>query len=227
MYKHTNKANGKCYIGTTSQRPEARWKHGEGYKSCRLFYRAIQKYTWDGFEHEILYTNLSKSEAEALEISLIMQNKASDPQSSYNLTNGGRGISGCTMSDEAKRKISLARKGKYCGKNSCNYGKHLSEQTRKKMSEAKRTAYCGAGNPFYGMHHTDETKKKISETKLANGTWNDKPVRCIDTGIVYRSISAAFRDTGCDGSAIGKCCTGKLKTSHGLHWEFVLQEGGD
>lgn len=37
------------------------------------------------------------------------------------------------LSKEHKQKLSEAKKGKYCGKNSPNYGKHPSEETKQKM----------------------------------------------------------------------------------------------
>lgn len=73
VYCHTNKINGKKYIGITSQKPEHRWRNGEGYKNNEYFYHSIQKYGWHNFSHEILYTDLSKIEAENLEIKLIAE----------------------------------------------------------------------------------------------------------------------------------------------------------
>lgn len=44
---------------------KVRWRNnGINYKACILFYRAIQKYGWDNFEHIILNDNLSKTEAQ-------------------------------------------------------------------------------------------------------------------------------------------------------------------
>ena len=64
VYQHKNKINGKVYIGITMQEPEKRWGvNGRNYKSSPHFYSAIQKYGWDNFEHNILYTNLTKEEA--------------------------------------------------------------------------------------------------------------------------------------------------------------------
>lgn len=63
IYCHINKVNGKRYIGQTKLKLEERWKNGEGYKGCSLFYKAIQKYGWDNFEHIILEDNISSQEA--------------------------------------------------------------------------------------------------------------------------------------------------------------------
>ena len=50
---HTSPSN-KKYIGITSLKPEYRWNKGNGYKTQTVFYRAIQKYGWDNFKHEII-----------------------------------------------------------------------------------------------------------------------------------------------------------------------------
>ena len=65
-------------------------------------------------------------------------------------------------SDEDKIKMSVSRKGKFCGENSPNYGKHPSEETRRKMSEKRR----GENNPHYGKRMTEETKKKLLDIHL-------------------------------------------------------------
>lgn len=52
-----------------------------------------------------------------------------------------------------------------------------------------------------------------------------KPVKCIETGLVYRSIKEAARATGIHHTSISMCCDGRQKKTHGTHWEFV-KEGG-
>ena len=64
VYQHKNKINNKVYIGITSRTPQERWgNQGCNYKSSPYFYNSIQKYGWDNFEHNILYTDLTKEEA--------------------------------------------------------------------------------------------------------------------------------------------------------------------
>ena len=52
----------------TGQSPEVRWRNGNGYKPCVAFNRAIEKYGWDGFDHVILYSELTREEACAKEM---------------------------------------------------------------------------------------------------------------------------------------------------------------
>lgn len=63
VYKHTSPSKG-VYIGITKQNPVIRWSNGSGYKRNPYFYKAIQKYGWDNFKHEILFSNLTQEEAE-------------------------------------------------------------------------------------------------------------------------------------------------------------------
>lgn len=64
VYLHRNKINNKCYIGKTCKRAEHRWNNGRGYKSNTYFYRAIQKYGWNAFDHRILKCDLTPDEAD-------------------------------------------------------------------------------------------------------------------------------------------------------------------
>ena len=62
VYLHTNKINGKVYVGLTSMSPEERWKNGKGYCNNSHFKSAIEKYGWDNFEHEIIKRGLTKDD---------------------------------------------------------------------------------------------------------------------------------------------------------------------
>ena len=66
VYQHLNPQTNKSYIGITKQRVQDRWKNGDGYKR-QAFYKQIQKYGWDSFEHIILLEGLTLEEAEYFE----------------------------------------------------------------------------------------------------------------------------------------------------------------
>lgn len=91
VYMHTNQQNNKKYIGITCQRPEYRWSAGAGYKTQIKFYNAIKKYGWESFTHEILFEDLTETEAKEKEIELIAKYKTVDANFGYNCTLGGEG----------------------------------------------------------------------------------------------------------------------------------------
>lgn len=89
IYIHTNKINGKKYVGQTCQQVEARWEYGDEYKNNIYFYRAIQKYGWDNFKHQIIKDNLSLKEANLLERQLIKTLRTTNNNYGYNIREGG------------------------------------------------------------------------------------------------------------------------------------------
>lgn len=212
VYCHTNKTNKKKYIGITSQNPYKRWKNGEGYRNNQHFYAAIQKYGWHNFEHEILYTNLTKSEAEKYEVKLIKEYNCCDSQKGYNIEKGGS--CGDKYTQETKDKISKSLRGKTKSEahkkhlsESCK-GREITKETREKISKKN----SGINHPMYGK------KRDIS-------LFMTKKVKCLESGIVYESIATAGRTTGIQKSDISKNCNGRLKTAGGYHWQFVLEGG--
>ena len=103
VYKHTS-PTGKVYIGITSD-VNKRWaNNGLGYcQKNTTFCRAIRKYGWDNFKHEILFTGLTQEEACIKEIELVKQYKLLDI--SYNESNGGEGFSGNQTKEHIKARI--------------------------------------------------------------------------------------------------------------------------
>ena len=158
VYVHTNKINGKKYVGQTGQRPERRWQNGYGYEKSPHFWRAIQKYGWDNFEHEIIASNLTKEEADNFEKLLINRLDLQGRESGYNLKDGG---SYGSIPEETRQKIREA-----------NTGRHHSDETKKQMSAMK----TGDKNKFYGKHHSDTSKRKISESIKRSPNNNSKKV---------------------------------------------------
>ena len=108
VYKHTSPSN-KVYIGITCKSPTDRWASGFGYSHQTYFFRAIVKYGWINFKHEILFDGLTKEEAENKEVELIAHYKAADLNFGYNIDLGGNLHK---LSEIAGKKISEAKKGK-------------------------------------------------------------------------------------------------------------------
>ena len=147
VYMHISPSD-KRYIGITKVRVEERWrKNGEGYKT-QVFYRAIEKYGWDNFQHIIIAKGLAKEEAEWLEIELIKEWDTTNREKGYNIVEGGNASDGL------------------CGELNPNYGKTPSEETRRKLSESRKGKYLGKENHFYGKRHTEEARRKISEKAM-------------------------------------------------------------
>ena len=84
VYIHTS-PSGKMYVGITSSGVKRRWQNGRGYIKNDHFYRAIQKYGWDNFDHEVIAENLTKDEACEMEKALIKELKSND----YNFSEMG------------------------------------------------------------------------------------------------------------------------------------------
>lgn len=118
VYCHECIPNGKKYYGITKD-AQKRWgNNGSGYYTNRIpgtvFENAIRKYGWDNFKHIVLHQNLSRTEACRLEQEYIANDKTNvtkyGTKYGYNMTDGGDGASGCPLSDETRRKMSLTRK---------------------------------------------------------------------------------------------------------------------
>ena len=93
IYKHTNKVNGKVYIGQTKCTDlTRRWSGGHGYKQCFYFFSAIVRYGWLNFDHEILETGImTKTLADERERYYIEKYKSRNPRHGYNIQGGGQG----------------------------------------------------------------------------------------------------------------------------------------
>ena len=198
VYKHIS-PSGKVYIGITKRKPEYRWNKGKGYREDQLlFYRAIKKYGWDNFTHEILYTGLSEKDAKNIEISLIRQYKSLGM--SYNITDGGDG-----------------------GRGLHNKRKKLSKETKLKMSKSRKGLLAGNKNPMYGRHETNPAYGKFGKEHPAS-----KKVYQYDLlGNFIKEwdcLSEVQRHLNILVTHITACCNGRQKTAGGYIWKRQFDE---
>ena len=166
---------------------------GKG-KGNRIYKRGSRVFAPPKDKSRIIYLkqNLTEGEAFKHEIYMIAVLGRIDLGTGilHNRTDGGDGVSGYIPSEETRKKISVATKGK----NHPMYGKTLSDETKRKISEKTRgkkikpfteehrrklsvasknlseetrkklsDANRGENNPNYGKTASEETKRKMSE----------------------------------------------------------------
>ena len=194
VYKHQNLSNQKVYIGITSQQPETRWKNGKGYKAHPYFYNAILKYGWNGFSHEILYTNLNYAKACEKEQELIQQFQSNIPAYGYNLTQGGEGINGYSHSQEAKEKISAFMK---------------TQDHTEKINRLSKW------NKEHREFHAQIMLERWKDLEFKNdmAKKHKKQVICVNTNEIFESINAAAQYANISPTGISKCLKGVQKTA--------------
>ena len=162
VYKITNTANGKIYLGQAVD-IQKRFKHHKSRLSNnkhqnKHLQRAYNQYGASAFTFEpILYCD--ESLLNEYEVDLIFLSESYKPEIGYNKTMGGEGGQ---PTEEVKAKISAATKGKkkkplteeHRAKiSAANKGKVLSEETRANISTANK-----------GKVFSEETRAKISAT---------------------------------------------------------------
>ena len=215
VYQHKNKINEKVYIGITSQKPEQRWgSQGCNYKSSPHFYSAIQKYGWDNFEHNILFTDLTKEQACLKEQELIKEYNSTNREFGYNSTSGGDIF---TMNEETRQKMSQAMI-----RNQNGLGHPCSEEKKEKISNAQK-----------GRKFTEEHKQKLSEAaknrhvpcseekkQILKEKSHKKSVYCEELDKIFESVQECSRQLGIPATSISKLCNGRGKTLKGYHLRY-------
>ena len=133
-----------------------------------------------------LKQNLTETEAFRHEIYMISVFGRKDLGTGilYNMTNGGDGSSGWVPSEEYRKKMSEAKKGKTHSEDSkkkmsvAQKGKTLSEEHRRKMSEANKDKTLSEehrrkiSEAHKGKIASEETKIKLSEAQKGNKNHN-------------------------------------------------------
>lgn len=160
VYRHTS-PNGKVYIGITCTSTKIRWGvSGKGYNKNILFYRAINKYGWNNFKHEILLENQTKSCAIYAEKYLIRWYKSHNI--SYNITDGGEGTLGFShpISEKCREALRIANTGrKLTQEQKENLRKiHTGKKASPETIEKLRLSHLGHKD-------SEETKRKKSLSK--------------------------------------------------------------
>ena len=218
VYMHINKVNDKKYIGITSQPVSRRWrKNGEGYKQCVLFYRAIKKYGWDNFEHIVLKEKLTEQEAKQMEKNLIKKYNSNNKKYGYNLTDGGEmthfNEEVIQRMKESKRKNPPKVNREKLSASIQYFWDNVSEEYRKQWGQQIK-------------HRAKRPEIKKAQRKFFDSDKNPRlqPVKCVETGICYRSSGEAATAMNGNVTTFHKFWTGYQKTAWGYHWEKITLE---
>ena len=187
IYKVTNLINNKIYIGKTqatiktrrnSHKTAARKKDKNDYF---YIHRAMNKYGFENFKIEpiaLCDANFEASKTEKLFIKIL---KTRDRSIGYNLTDGGDGANGVKISDESKKKMSIAKQGMFLGKDNPFYGKKHNTITKTLMSNLKLED-----------HKNNPNKYKLLNLKQCGLTTE----QCINIQKEYLSKIISFEQLG-------------------------------
>lgn len=209
VYIHTNKINNKKYVGQTCQTLLQRsGREGQRYAREPKFFAAIQKYGWENFTHEIIYRDLTKEEANYYEQYLIKKYHTFGTNG-YNLTDGGNNY---YPSEEIRQKISE----KISGPNNGMYGKRHTLEARQKMSKGQRNFWDNISKEDY---------ERICANKQGGKNGRAKPVKCLETNIIYPCARDAGEAMGHHSRVQGGINISNAIRNHyksfGYHWEYV------
>ena len=210
VYVHTVVANGKKYVGQCTGDPRRRWgATGHRYKG-QMFYKAIQKYGWNNIVHEIVKTNLSREEADELEIELIAKYKSNERQYGYNITLGGRDGAGLPGGKNPNaRAVLCLETGKtwecanYCAKD-------LNVNTAS-LQESLYHGYKCKGKHYKYVDDDDYKPNKEPHS-----------VTCVQTGQVWKTVRECAAELGVTPRTIWRYVSGVRKHPDGLVFKYCV-----
>ncbi len=176
---------------------------------------------------EIIYANLTENEAFSLEVKTISEIGIA---SLTNQTKGGEGLSGLIFTDEHRRKIGIANKGKKRSPESiarmlnARIGRKLSEEHKRKLSQShkgkpKTQEHINkVAQARIGKNHTDIGKQNIRIAKC-------KIVFCVETnqeffGTYHATEWVKQKNPKASQAAIARACRKSTKIAYGYHWKY-------
>lgn len=215
VYIHTNKINNKKYVGITKQEPKKRWRYqGIGYKGQR-FYNAIQKYGWDNFDHDVLFTNLTKEKAEEIEVDLIAKYKTLNSDFGYNVHRGG---------DLSNSRSVSVDQYYYDGTFIATYEKIMDASVSTGI-DFSQIAKCCRGD----ITHTGDFVW-CYKGEIPNFSYVPTEIKRVEQHTldgefvaIYDSIIVASKETTFDRHGIFDCCNHRQKTAYGYYWCYEGQ----
>jgi group I intron endonuclease len=250
IYLHRNRINGLVYVGQTCQKPEDRWRKGAGYKGNTFFFRDINNYGWDNFDHIILEENLTKEMADERESYYIKLYDSTNPLNGYNIRSSN--ASGYHFADlwnnpiEKEKIVSKLKEQR-------NTPEYKEAQGKMMASKWQTEEYRQAQKASWTQERREKTsqrnkelwknseyrKKCMPDPQKVRDLWQDpeyrkrrcKAVQCINTVEVFDSLAAASRWCGTSANALcthlkkGSGTSGQHpETGERLSWRYYVED---
>lgn len=253
VYKATCIINGKLYIGITGNPFDVRQKQhfydGGRVKPKSVFARAIKKHGRDAFLWVLIAEQLSKEEAEQLEIELIARYRELG-YILYNVAPGGSApFLGVPFTEEHRRNISLGKKG-------VRSGPFLAAMAKRRgvrfsgsalanvrianaysilcVTDGRRYQSIVQAASVYGVSRSAISQCCKNGTPTKSGlffrsesaprssaiTQRQKRVVCLDDGQVYDSVLSASAHYNICPPDISSVCQGDAASAKDLHFAY-------
>jgi hypothetical protein len=226
VYMHTS-PNGKRYIGITCQEDsKRRWgSNGCGYKDNEYFWKAIKKYGWDNFQHEILFEGLTEVESKQKEIELIAFYDTTNKSNGYNITPGGD----YNINVTPKPVKQYTSNGVFIKEYECiKYASNETGISKSGISLCCNNKLKTAGNFIWTFSDVELTEEHIA--------WCNSDKRSENCIVVHRysmsgeviqeyvSLTLAGLATNADPTSITLCCKGEYKSVANSIWRYAWEE---
>jgi group I intron endonuclease len=239
IYRITNMANGKYYIGSADSFARREWQHKYDlkrgvHKNPRL-QAAWDKYGPDMFVFEIVEELPEGADQLQIEDTYLM--KCVGQPDCYNINPGAEAPRlGLKHTEATKIKTSISRKGKAAGEHHYRYGKTVAPEVREKIGATQRGKPKAAGRKvseegrakiranieagrshmhWLGRKHTEEAKAKMQ-----------KPVFVMPDGIMFPSLTAVLQHYGIKMPTLRRALLSGEPLKKGKLAGYVFKYGG-
>jgi len=254
VYCIRNIINNKHYIGQSID-IHKRWKDHIYKNNNSVIHRAIQKYGKDAFEFTILRickqnNNIAHVLMDVYEKHFIAMHRSDDKAYGYNVTSGGsdgyqfnkwnteqrsRNLLGHSISEETRKKIGDANRGKKHTPEAIekirkfSTGRKHTEESKRKIGEGQKNRPIASAETRRKIGEASKRRKTSDYTRkllsIAGSKRTQpkqrKPVMCKETGVVYESAFSVERILGIHRGGITAVCKKHANTAGGFHWEYA------
>lgn len=205
VYVHRRKDNRKVfYIGIGKNKNRAFTKNGR--QRNPHWHRIVNKY---GFYVKITHSEILWEEACVIEKYLIaFWRERLGKRAITNIVDGGDGVFGLKMSDDAKEKMRNKKLGTI-------WSQERKERHSKTITEAYKNpiALENKRKGRIGTKLSDEAKRKVSIARSGANNASAKKVKNTETGEIFDTITFAARSIGMEPQNLQRRLTGYLKNN--------------